>query len=93
MVIRVHCDDVATGKHALFLNVHPAGQRDALLMLPEGHTTGVATGRAVGAGGGATGAGVGAVPPQSPFTELLQSPHATVVIQEVAELTRAYTPG
>ena len=70
-------------------------------MLPEGHTTGVATGRAVGAGTGrvvgaggrATGAGVGAVPPQSPFTELLQSPHATVVIQEVAELTRAYTPG
>ena len=109
--MRAHC--AASEVHVLLLlKTHPAGHKDALLTLPEGHTTGAAAGRAVGAGLGATGAGVGATgagvgagggratgvvvgagggggaPPQSPFTELLHSPHATEVIQEVAELTR-----
>ena len=84
LVTWVHCTTdvvVTTGKHALLLKKQPTGHWDAFLTLPEGHRTGGAVGRD-------TVSGV-----QSPFTELLQSPQATLVIQDVAELTRAYTPG
>ncbi len=59
-----------------------------------GGTTGARVGAGIGARvtGALVGAGTGTLP-QTPLTLPPHSVHPTLVIQAMAELTRAYTPG